>query len=445
MFVNSAMQVKAGIRHVQVAINQSSQAKGEVTLKDLYNIRSKIREEESGNEELGEVQALLREMTKMPHSKVKVLTHENVVHGIYFQDGAMRTQFENYPEIMLVDATYNISKENMALQTIIALDGNGESQIVALFLVNSENIRTMTGLLEIFREENPQSDHTEIIMVDKNAANLASFEEIFPAARIHLCIFHVQQIFQREITTKKLSIDEETKKEALQVLSDMVYCVSEREYNTLYQDLQTLGSNSLMRYFNGNWHAEDTRKMWVGYSVNKRTHFSNRVNNRSESFNQKLKAIICSYAPLKTFFKDLLVLVSSMKTERRIKAINTIQKQPTKKRGESEHSYQYRCFLTPFAFDHVSKQINKAVDYEFTQIDANSAHSVGQGFYIYTTTEMCNCIFFNTMILPCKHILKFYELKELEMFAPNLCHERWYKSTLEAVLQKTLQFQEFRV
>lgn len=182
-------------------------------------------------------------------------------------------------------------------------------------------------------------------MVDKNAANLASFQNVFENAQIHLCIFHVQQIFQREITTSKRSIDDETKKDALTILTNMIYCRSEHEYDQLYQQLEALGSESVMNYFNENWHVEHIRQMWIGYHVNKRTHFQNRTNNRLESFNQKLKAIISSYAPLKVFFKDLFVLITSMSTERRTKAINMTQKQPKRQPDEPEHTYKYRCFF----------------------------------------------------------------------------------------------------
>lgn len=160
----------------------------------------------------------------------------------------------------------------------------------------------MSGLLKIFTEENEKYNETEIIMVDKNATNIASFGEIFPNVQIHLCIFHVQQIFQREITTRKRGIDEATKNAALDILSEMIYCTNERQYDFLYDALQGLESENLMRYFNVNWHHLEVRKMWAGYTVNQRAHYQNRTNNREEFFNQELKTVTSVFTPLNKFF-----------------------------------------------------------------------------------------------------------------------------------------------
>lgn len=43
----------------------------------------------------------------------------------------------------------------MPLQVVMCADGDGESQIVALFLIRSENVTAMKKLFEIFIEENP--------------------------------------------------------------------------------------------------------------------------------------------------------------------------------------------------------------------------------------------------------------------------------------------------
>lgn len=99
-FVNSAMKVKAGIRQVQVSINTSAHKQGNVLLKDLYNERNRLRNDESSTEDLGELQSLLKEMQKHPNATVKIApSQDNVVHGIFFQDPAMKIHFECFPEI----------------------------------------------------------------------------------------------------------------------------------------------------------------------------------------------------------------------------------------------------------------------------------------------------------------------------------------------------------
>lgn len=211
----AVLKVESKVRDVQKTINQSNQAVGPVLSKDLHNERARMLNGKKG-ENSSEVQAMIDEMTKIPDTIVKVFVEDNIVHGVFFQNNLMKISYEKFPEVLFCDATYNVSSSSMALQLLMIVDGNGDSQVAAVFIINSENIKTMTSLLQIFKEENPDYEKTEIIMVDKHAANLASFEQEFPLAQIHLCIFHIVQIFQREVSQNKLKIHANTKKAALQ-------------------------------------------------------------------------------------------------------------------------------------------------------------------------------------------------------------------------------------
>lgn len=72
MFVDTALKVKPGIKHVQVAINQSEQAKGPVLLKDLYNERRRQQKQSATNENLGDLQSLIHDMAKTPQTAANI-------------------------------------------------------------------------------------------------------------------------------------------------------------------------------------------------------------------------------------------------------------------------------------------------------------------------------------------------------------------------------------
>lgn len=120
---------------------------------------------------------------------------------------------------------------------LLTMDGNGESQIVALFIVISENDIIMSEMFRQFKIENNNWDKTEVIMTDKAMVNLNVARTEFPNAVHHLCIFHVQQIFIREIQTKKRDISAAQRAQCLIVLNNMIYADSEAEYNRLYDEL----------------------------------------------------------------------------------------------------------------------------------------------------------------------------------------------------------------
>ena len=59
--------------------------------------------------------------------------------AIYFQTAEMKSMFMSYPEVLFVDATYKLNDLQMPLYVLMAIDGNGESEIVCLWIVQSED------------------------------------------------------------------------------------------------------------------------------------------------------------------------------------------------------------------------------------------------------------------------------------------------------------------
>lgn len=271
-------------------------------------------------------------------------------------------------------------------------------------------------------------------MVDKHISNVTVFPEDFPLAKIHLCIFHVYEIFKREITPAKRGITKEVKKDALKILHRMIYCDTEDMYLGLYQQLTDLGSDQLLQYFNNEWHVENIRKMWAGYIVNKVSHFENRTNNRTESFNQKLKRVLTRQAPLKKNFANVIVVMETMKDERDHRIITKSEKSSTKTFDEELFITQYRKTLTNHAFSKLKLEIDAVPDVQFGQTTENTALIfIAANNVIVTTVVTCNCGFLSVMKLPCRHILKFRKDGGLNPFELSICHPRWMKTTLSNI------------
>lgn len=64
---------------------------------------------------------------------------DDMLKAIYFQTSEMRTTFASYPELLLIDATYKLNDLNMPLYVLMIVDGNGESEIVCLWLTQFED------------------------------------------------------------------------------------------------------------------------------------------------------------------------------------------------------------------------------------------------------------------------------------------------------------------
>lgn len=119
------------------------------------------------------------------------------------------------------------------------------------------------------------------------------------------------------------------KDEALQILANMIYGETEAEYLEQYEKLKEIASTSLLQYFDDNWHNGEIRAMWAGYHISKLSHYKNRTNNRTESFNHKLKSVLTAYAPLNRFFKDTLLVMATLEDEREYRTITRNEKRPT--------------------------------------------------------------------------------------------------------------------
>uniref|UniRef100_A0A2S2PUJ1 Protein FAR1-RELATED SEQUENCE n=1 Tax=Schizaphis graminum TaxID=13262 RepID=A0A2S2PUJ1_SCHGA len=116
----------------------------------------------------------------------------------------------------------------------------------------------------------------------------------------------------------------------------------------MYQHLQAMAPESVMEYYNKNWHA--IRNEWVMGMTFNTGNFMNKTNNRLESFNGKLKSVISTFSTLEDFVEKLFIVLDCVRLERDKNAIQLVQKQPTQTNSTPELQQFYRL-LTPYAFN----------------------------------------------------------------------------------------------
>ena len=119
-------------------------------MKDLHNITTEIKKtsnkcSDSKKTDLEKVQEIF---LTAKNAHVEFLTEENQLKVIYFQDEEMKKAFEQYPEVILVDATYKTNDLRMPPYLILTIDGNGQSEIVAIFLLTEEDESVLTSVVE---------------------------------------------------------------------------------------------------------------------------------------------------------------------------------------------------------------------------------------------------------------------------------------------------------
>jgi len=117
-------------------------------------------------------------------------------------------------------------------------------------------------VFETFKKNNPMSIQTRVYVTDKDMKERNVIRQVFPNSALNICLFHNLRTFNGEITCEKINITPKDRDDVKQVFQELTYCKSEEEYdNILYSFLQTIAPESVINYYNKNWH--DIRKEWV--------------------------------------------------------------------------------------------------------------------------------------------------------------------------------------
>lgn len=148
-------------------------------LKYLHNVKQKISPRETND-----LEAIFDGIKTQENVDIEFFVSEerNQLEGIYFQDARMKKYFQLYPEVVLMDATYKLNDRRMPLFLMMVIDGNGESQIVAMFIIRTENYDVVLKMLNKFKTVNANHNEVKTILSDKNFADRRAYTEALPNA-----------------------------------------------------------------------------------------------------------------------------------------------------------------------------------------------------------------------------------------------------------------------
>jgi hypothetical protein len=168
-------------------------------------------------------------------SYVEVIHRDGILDGFFFQKEGWRRWYERYPEIILIDSTYRVNNLRMPLYIVLCVDGNGQSQMVALWIVKSEDRQTILKMFDILKQQNDTSG-TKVVMADKDWIERDVAHEALPQASLLICLFHTLRTFGREISERRMpGLTQQQKAICLEVITNMAYSASLSEYEEHYQ------------------------------------------------------------------------------------------------------------------------------------------------------------------------------------------------------------------
>ena len=129
------------------------------------------------------------------------------------------------------------------------------------------------------------------------------------------------------------------------------------------------------------------------------------------------------YNSLLKFFEQFCAVLSSLRNERDHATLMAM----VKKRVDLQDPIviKYSTILTPYALGFVSKQLALRKKINIVQeFDIVCLVSSSQGI-LKVDFESCQCSFWNTTQLPCRHIFAVREKRHLPLFVPDIVADRW--------------------
>ena len=161
-------------------------------------------------------------------------------------------------------------------------------------------------MIETFKKQNPEWTQIRIVMADKDIGEHQVIKIALPTASVLICLFHTLRTFRREVSCEKLGITSGQRQFLLELFQKMAYTSSEKEYESLYAELQKSAPREVRQYFDDNWHC--IKSEWVLHFKAVSGSFLNSTNNRLESLNAKLKQVISRHSSLEDFINHFLLL-----------------------------------------------------------------------------------------------------------------------------------------
>ena len=77
---------------------------------------------------------------------------DGVFTGIFYQDAQMLRMYSLFPEVVMCDATYKLTNLRMPVYILLGIDGDGQSQVVAVYLTSTETAVALAHMLEVSYE-----------------------------------------------------------------------------------------------------------------------------------------------------------------------------------------------------------------------------------------------------------------------------------------------------
>lgn len=201
--------------------------------------------------DLAKIAKVMKNFLKMDEGSMASLSVGNSqdLDRLSFQSSKMSDLFIRFPENLLLHRVENTL--GLILYAFLVENKERESRVVHFAVLKNETASSMAKMLSIFTEFNSDWPKVKVVFVDPSFLHRATLQEIFPAARILLSIYHTTRLLEKKL--HRSSVDLPFKRLMKEALREAVFVTSDTNLQNLCQMSKSLLDEELFGFLQAHW------------------------------------------------------------------------------------------------------------------------------------------------------------------------------------------------
>ena len=360
--------------------------------------------------------------------KKHINVNEKFYTKLFISSPLMRTHFDLYGDIVIMDSTYRVNKYKLPIVLFSGFTYSGKKCLFGIGIVNNETRETYEWLLSQFFEAHPSRCHT--VVTDHDLSVEAVLNTEYRDKTHILCKWHVAQSF-----IKNFSFLSSTNCGALKnkILS-LIEIQSEEEFKNVYTEIKdTLESRKFAKSVNYIEKMYSIKEKWAEAFLPRRFTGGVHSTSRAESMNSLMKRYVSSKSEISDIIRFLgdferkfafeeIEISKEISSQYETHPIIRSLREKVFGLIYNQHFYQftlshnYNCKLKRSSFEDTSFEIRS-----MQAKDINKFRQVKLSLDKYT----CECPSYYRHGLICRHIFAVAIMSQDKTCDKFLIHKRW--------------------
>ncbi|XP_004469925.3 zinc finger SWIM domain-containing protein 3 [Dasypus novemcinctus] len=201
--------------------------------------------------DLAKIAKVMKNFLKVDEGSMASLSVGNSkdLDRLSFQSSKMSDLFSRFPENLLLHRVENT--QGHILYAFLVENKERESRVVHFAVLKAETATSVAKMLSIFTEFNSDWPKIKVVFVDPSFPHRAILQELFPAARILLSIYHTTRLLEKKL--HRSSAAPSFKRLMKEALREAVFVTSNASLQSLSQMSQTLLDEDLFSFLQAHW------------------------------------------------------------------------------------------------------------------------------------------------------------------------------------------------